>query len=386
MANDPLIVFAAGGTGGHLFPALAVAGELRRRHPGAAIVFVGGTRGLETRLVPQAGFPLRTLPVSGLKGTKLGARLLAGAAAASRGLALLRLVPRAPSRSRRRRGRLRLGSGRARRLVAPRAHDADGAEPLPGCDEPLACAAGRRRVRARRRPRRQRLGGIGLVTGNPVRPEFAAIGPPPNASRMSLLVFGGSRGARSINRAMMAALPRPRRDDARRRASFTRPVRTSTRRSLAPTRRTPASMPTCARSSTTCRVGLRRPTSSSAAPAPRPCPSSRRPGAPRSSCRSRSPRTTTSAPTPRWCATPGPPSSIEDRDLDGARCAAEIARLGARPAAPSAHGRSQRARSRAPTPRRAIADVADALLDGQGGAACSVRRGRSTSSASAARG
>src|SRR5258705_6113383 len=82
MAHDPFIVFAAGGTGGHLFPALAVAGELRRRRPGAAIVFVGGTRGLELRLVPQAGFPLRTLPAAALKGTRLLARLLAGGAAA----------------------------------------------------------------------------------------------------------------------------------------------------------------------------------------------------------------------------------------------------------------------------------------------------------------
>ena len=82
MARDLYIVFAAGGTGGHLFPAIAVAGELRRRHPAAAIVFVGGKRGLETRLVPRAGFPLRTLPVAGLKGTKLFARIVASGAAA----------------------------------------------------------------------------------------------------------------------------------------------------------------------------------------------------------------------------------------------------------------------------------------------------------------
>jgi UDP-N-acetylglucosamine--N-acetylmuramyl-(pentapeptide) pyrophosphoryl-undecaprenol N-acetylglucosamine transferase len=55
---------------------------------------------------------------------------------------------------------------------------------------------------------RARLSGIGLVTGNPVRPEFTAIGPSPNEARLALLVFGGSRGARSINRALVAALPR----------------------------------------------------------------------------------------------------------------------------------------------------------------------------------
>jgi len=55
---------------------------------------------------------------------------------------------------------------------------------------------------------RRRLGGRGLVTGNPVRPEFAAIGEPPGGETLSLLVFGGSRGARSINRAVAGALPR----------------------------------------------------------------------------------------------------------------------------------------------------------------------------------
>jgi UDP-N-acetylglucosamine--N-acetylmuramyl-(pentapeptide) pyrophosphoryl-undecaprenol N-acetylglucosamine transferase len=54
---------------------------------------------------------------------------------------------------------------------------------------------------------RRRLGGRGIVTGNPVRAEFAAIGPPPAGAALSLLIFGGSRGAASVNRAAAAALP-----------------------------------------------------------------------------------------------------------------------------------------------------------------------------------
>lgn len=53
---------------------------------------------------------------------------------------------------------------------------------------------------------RRRLAGRGVVTGNPVRAEFASIGPPPGRSALSLLVFGGSRGSRTINRAMVDAL------------------------------------------------------------------------------------------------------------------------------------------------------------------------------------
>ena len=55
----------------------------------SSIVFVGGTRGLETRLVPEAGFPLRSLPLSGLKGTTPRARIAAACAAA---LAVLRCL------------------------------------------------------------------------------------------------------------------------------------------------------------------------------------------------------------------------------------------------------------------------------------------------------
>ncbi|UNS99046.1 UDP-N-acetylglucosamine--N-acetylmuramyl-(pentapeptide) pyrophosphoryl-undecaprenol N-acetylglucosamine transferase [Streptomyces tubbatahanensis] len=60
--QEPLsVVIGAGGTGGHIYPGLALAEALRRAEPDAVISFVGTERGLETRLVPQAGYPLHTL-------------------------------------------------------------------------------------------------------------------------------------------------------------------------------------------------------------------------------------------------------------------------------------------------------------------------------------
>ncbi len=55
------VLFAAGGTGGHIFPAVAIADEIRDRYPGAEILFVGTRRGMETRLVSQAGYRLKTI-------------------------------------------------------------------------------------------------------------------------------------------------------------------------------------------------------------------------------------------------------------------------------------------------------------------------------------
>jgi UDP-N-acetylglucosamine--N-acetylmuramyl-(pentapeptide) pyrophosphoryl-undecaprenol N-acetylglucosamine transferase len=200
------IVFAGGGTGGHLFPALAVAEELRRRHPEAEILFVGGRRGIETSVVPTAGFPLWTLSLSGIEGRSFPSKL---AAACSAGLAVLRCawwMARA-------RPRLVIGSGgyasgpavlaaswlRIPTLILEQNH-------FPGATNRFLA----KRVDAVCLPSeeaRRRLGGIGIVTGNPVRGEFGRIGPPPGGPALSLLVFGGSRGARSINRAMVAALP-----------------------------------------------------------------------------------------------------------------------------------------------------------------------------------
>ncbi|HET9482574.1 MAG TPA: undecaprenyldiphospho-muramoylpentapeptide beta-N-acetylglucosaminyltransferase [Xanthomonadales bacterium] len=61
------LVIAGGGTGGHLFPGVAIAEELRARHPDAVITFVGTRRGIEARVLPDLGWPLELIEVSGLK-------------------------------------------------------------------------------------------------------------------------------------------------------------------------------------------------------------------------------------------------------------------------------------------------------------------------------
>jgi UDP-N-acetylglucosamine--N-acetylmuramyl-(pentapeptide) pyrophosphoryl-undecaprenol N-acetylglucosamine transferase len=200
------VVVAGGGTGGHLFPALAVADELRRRRPSAEIVFAGGRRGLETRLVPRAGYPLWTLPLSGIKGASLPARAVA-AAAAGWGVArcALWMLGKRP--------RLVIGVGGYASGPAVLAARLLGVRTMVMEQNHFPGAVNRWLARwvdavcVPSEAARRRLGGRGLVTGNPVRPEFARIGDPPAGPELSLLVFGGSRGARSINRAIAEALP-----------------------------------------------------------------------------------------------------------------------------------------------------------------------------------
>jgi UDP-N-acetylglucosamine--N-acetylmuramyl-(pentapeptide) pyrophosphoryl-undecaprenol N-acetylglucosamine transferase len=68
------VLIAGGGTGGHVIPALAIARELRDAH-GAEVRFVGTARGLETKLVPKAGFPLELIRVGQLKNVSLTTRV-----------------------------------------------------------------------------------------------------------------------------------------------------------------------------------------------------------------------------------------------------------------------------------------------------------------------
>lgn len=65
MIKTHKILISGGGTGGHIFPALAIAGEIRRRDPEADILFVGADNRMEMEKVPAAGYPIKGLPVSG---------------------------------------------------------------------------------------------------------------------------------------------------------------------------------------------------------------------------------------------------------------------------------------------------------------------------------
>ena len=60
------LIFTCGGTAGHINPALAVANMMRQRHPDCKILFIGAQGHMEEKLVPQAGYELKTLPGSGL--------------------------------------------------------------------------------------------------------------------------------------------------------------------------------------------------------------------------------------------------------------------------------------------------------------------------------
>ena len=83
-ASSPLrVVIAGGGSGGHVFPGIAVADELRRLDPAAQTTFVGTSRGLESRLVPASGYPLELLAVEPMVGGG-AARAIRGALVAAR--------------------------------------------------------------------------------------------------------------------------------------------------------------------------------------------------------------------------------------------------------------------------------------------------------------
>ena len=200
------VLIAAGGTGGHIYPGIAVAREIIHRNPSSVVRFVGTARGLEGRLVPKSGFELSIIESAGLKNVGLAAKL--------RGLLLL---PKSFFAARR---LIRdfdpdivLGAGgyvsgpvllTASLMKLPTLVMDSNA--LPGwTNRVLARFVDKAAVSfAEALPH---FRGKGVLTGNPVRREFFEISKKQrDAKRFSLLVFGGSQGARAINDALISAL------------------------------------------------------------------------------------------------------------------------------------------------------------------------------------
>jgi len=203
------MLIAGGGTGGHLFPGLALAEEVKTRHPRNDVLFVGTPRGLETRIVPRNGFPLELVDVGPLKRQ--------GALGTLRGLGR---VPRALWQSRRilrkfdpdvvvgvggyASGPVVMAAWMMRIPTAVQEQNA-----LPGFTNRTlgrfarACFIAFDEARAGFPPGRTHL------LGNPIRRAFLdnyLHSKEPSGQRLSILVTGGSQGAHVLNLRLAEAL------------------------------------------------------------------------------------------------------------------------------------------------------------------------------------
>lgn len=201
------VMIMAGGTGGHVFPALAVAGWLRER--GVEVTWMGTQAGLEARVVPAAGIPIEWVQVTGLRGKGMIGWLLAP-------VRLLRALMQALAILRRCRPRAVLGMGgfvsgpgglaswllRTPLLI----HEQNA---IPGLTNRLLARMAKRVMEAF--PGTFVPSPKVVSTGNPVRPEIAALPEPAlrgaaTGKPLRLLVLGGSRGAVALNRVVPEAV------------------------------------------------------------------------------------------------------------------------------------------------------------------------------------
>jgi UDP-N-acetylglucosamine--N-acetylmuramyl-(pentapeptide) pyrophosphoryl-undecaprenol N-acetylglucosamine transferase len=198
-------ILAGGGTGGHVIPAIAIAQELKKRYQ-AEVLFIGTARGLENRLVPAAGFPLQLVKVGALNRVSLATRLRTAfdlpRAVLAAGKMLREFEPDVVI------GVGGYASGPAMMAAILKHVPTLAFEPnlVPGFANRLvarfvsaAAVHFERTADYFRNP---------VVTGVPVRPAFFQIPRKPySQDSPTLLVFGGSQGARAINLAVVQALP-----------------------------------------------------------------------------------------------------------------------------------------------------------------------------------
>jgi len=198
-------VISGGGTGGHIYPALAVGEKLRSREPSLRLTFIGSHRAMEKSLMERQGVHFIPMRIEGLKGRGL------------KSLRTMALLPFAFARSLvlllKLRPALVIGVGGYSSGPVVLTASLIGIPTLileqnltPGFTNRLLTRWATKAVVAFENS----LGCFkdkGIWLGNPVREEFYQIRPKPRAPEFVLLVFGGSQGARVLNRTMAAALP-----------------------------------------------------------------------------------------------------------------------------------------------------------------------------------
>jgi UDP-N-acetylglucosamine--N-acetylmuramyl-(pentapeptide) pyrophosphoryl-undecaprenol N-acetylglucosamine transferase len=199
------VIIAGGGTGGHVYPGIAVAKEIMRRNSQAKILFVGTEKGLESKVIPQEGFQLQTITISGVKGIRglrrLGSLLKIPLSVWESFRIISRFKPR-----------LVIGVGGyssgppvlvAALLRIPILLQEQNA--IPGLtNRLLARFAGRV---ATSFPESQNFfGKKATLTGNPVRREFRQSKANIPEDRFVIVILGGSQGARAINQAVIQSL------------------------------------------------------------------------------------------------------------------------------------------------------------------------------------
>lgn len=200
------VIIAGGGTGGHIYPGIAIAQEFKRRDAETRIMFVGTARGLETKIVPREGFELELIEVSALKRVSLIERL--------KSLLLLpKSFPAISSLIKKVEPNIVIGVGgyasgpvvlMAAFMGVPTLVAEQNA--LPGFTNRLLA----RFVKAAAisfEEAKNFFGEKAEVTGNPIRADFFNIPLKEPGAVIHVLITGGSQGARAINEAMINALP-----------------------------------------------------------------------------------------------------------------------------------------------------------------------------------
>lgn len=200
------VIIAGGGTGGHIFPGIAIAQEFKRRNPETKVLFVGTARGLETKIIPREGFDLHLIEVAALKRVSLLKRIKSLLLLPKSFLAVRSLIQQVKPD-------VVIGVGGyssgpvvlvASLMGVPTLVAESNA--LPGFTNRVLARFVRSAAVTFEEARRY-FGAKAEITGNPVRAEFFDVQPKAPGERTHIFITGGSQGARAVNLAMIGALP-----------------------------------------------------------------------------------------------------------------------------------------------------------------------------------